>query len=88
MENESLMAQTLAQAKENIWADISQAIAKVWPSVQIIFEHEELITRCQRAIDEVKEALKQKPEEATNMIKVLNSKTRVELEEIQIAEGT
>jgi len=38
LENESLMAQTLAQAKENIWADISQAITEVWPSIQIIFE--------------------------------------------------
>jgi len=32
------MAQTLAQAKESIWADISHAIAEVWPSFQIIFE--------------------------------------------------
>ena len=37
-ENESLMAQTFAQAKENIWPDISQAITEVWPSIQIIFE--------------------------------------------------
>ena len=31
LENESLMAHTLAQAKENIWVDISQAIIEVWP---------------------------------------------------------
>jgi len=37
LENESLMAQTLAQAKEKIWANISQAITKDWPSIQIIF---------------------------------------------------
>ena len=38
LEDESLMAQTLAQAKENIWADIIQAITKFCPSIQIIFE--------------------------------------------------
>lgn len=37
LQDESLMAQTLAQAKENIWADISQAITEVWPFIQIIF---------------------------------------------------
>jgi len=37
LQSESLMAQTLAQSKENIWVDIGQSITKVWPSIQIIF---------------------------------------------------
>ena len=82
------MAQTLAQAKESIWVDISQAITEVWPSIQIIFEQEELKNRCQVAIDELKKLLKDKSSEATDMIRVLNSKTRVELEKIQILDKT
>lgn len=82
------MAQTLAQAKEKIWAYISQAITEVWPSIHIISEQEELINKCQVAIDEVKQLLKDKPSEATNIIKVLNSKTRAELEQIEILDKT
>lgn len=52
-QSQSLMAQTLAQAKESIWEDISQSITEVWPSIQIIFKREELINRCQVVIDEV-----------------------------------
>lgn len=37
LESGSLRAQILAQAKENIWADIGQAITEVWPSIQFIF---------------------------------------------------
>jgi len=80
------MAHTIAQAKERIWADISQAIVEIWPSIQIIFEQEELINKCQVAIDEVKQLLKDKPCEATDMTKVLNSKRRTKLEKIQILE--
>lgn len=37
------MAQTLAQAKETIWLDINEAMNEIWPSIQIIFEQQELI---------------------------------------------
>lgn len=80
------MAQTLAQAKERIWVDINHAITNVWPSIQIIFEQEELIDRCQKTIKQVRTTLGQKPAEATSMIKVLNSNTRAELEQIQIVD--
>lgn len=71
LENELLMSQTLAQSKENIWADISQATIEVWPPIKIISEQEELITKFQTAIQEVRVVLKQKPNEATYIIKVL-----------------
>jgi len=70
------MVDTLTQAKENIWTHIIQSMTDVWSSIQIIFEQQELITRCRAVIEEHKEALKNKLEEATYMIKVLNSKTR------------
>ena len=46
LESDLLMEDTLAQAKESIWTKISQAMTEVWPSIQIIFEQEELINRC------------------------------------------
>jgi predicted nuclease with TOPRIM domain len=35
---ETTMANTLAQAKENIWIDINKSMTEIWPSIQIIFE--------------------------------------------------
>lgn len=60
----------------------------VWPSIQIIFELKELFTRCREMIEEHKATLKTKPIEAIDMIKVLNSKKREELEEISIYDIT
>lgn len=37
-ESESLMANTLVHAKENIWKKDSESMTCVWPSIQIIFE--------------------------------------------------
>ena len=30
------MAQTVAQAKENIWVEINEAMTEIWPSIKII----------------------------------------------------
>lgn len=38
LESKSLMADTLAQDKEDVWLDINHSITEVWPSIQIIFE--------------------------------------------------
>lgn len=86
LESESLMANTLAHAKEIIWTKTSQSMIEIWPSIQIIFQQQELIIRCRALIEEQKAALKTKPTEATYMIKVLNSKTKEELEEINISD--
>ena len=60
----------------------------VWPSIQIIFEHQELITRCRSVIEKDKEDLKTKPVEALDMITVINSKSREKLEHINIIDRT
>ena len=74
------MAQTLAQAKENIWININKSMIEIWPSIQIIFELNELIQKSREAIEQIREKLEEKPTEATNIIKFLNSKKRYELE--------
>jgi len=37
LHSESIMGHSIAQAKENIWTKIGEAITKIWPSIQIIF---------------------------------------------------
>ena len=83
------MAQTLSQAKENIWTNINATIIDIWPVIQIIFEQEELIQILKKTlIEHVWEILGDKSTEATTLIKLLNSKTKEELEELQIEDRT
>jgi len=42
-ENESLIAKTIAQAKENIWIEINTSMTELQPSIKIIFEQEDLL---------------------------------------------
>ncbi len=48
------MVDTFPHAKENIWTHISPSMVDVWPSIQITFEQQELITRCRAVIEEQK----------------------------------
>ena len=82
------MDNTLAQAKENIWIDINKSMTEIWPSIQIIFEQHELIQKSRGAIEIIKEELGEKPTEATDLIRFLNSKKKQELEELEIEDRT
>lgn len=75
LKSESTMAQTLQQAKEILWIEINEAMIETWPSIQIIFQKEELIQRSKEVIEEVKVDLGQKLGEATTLVRLLNSKT-------------
>jgi hypothetical protein len=61
---------TLAEAKENIWMDISKSINEIWPMVQIMFEQHELVLRSRQAIDKIKGELGEMPTEANEIIRV------------------
>ena len=76
------MAHTLARDKESIWIETNETITEIWPSIQIIFQQEELIHKSKEVVKEIKTYLGQKPGEATPIIKILNSKTKEELEEL------
>jgi hypothetical protein len=79
LQKQTVMGKTLAEAKENIWMDISKSINEIWPMVQIMFEQHELVLRRKHAIDRIKGELGERPTEANEIIRFLNSKTREEL---------
>lgn len=74
--DESVNAQKFSEAKEKIWVDIISTISEVWPSIEIIFEWEQLLQKATTSIQEIKEELGHKNGESNKIIKVLNSKTR------------
>jgi hypothetical protein len=75
---------TLAEAKENIWIDISKSINEIWPMVQIMFEQHDLVLKSRQAIDRIRTELGEMPSTANEIIKFLNSKTKEELEELKV----
>jgi hypothetical protein len=82
------MENTLAQAKENIWIDISKSMSEIWPSIQISFKQHELVHKDGGAIEIIKEELGEIPTKATKLIIFLNSKNKQELEELEIEDRT
>jgi hypothetical protein len=88
LQRETVMAKTLSEAKENIWMDICQSVTEIWPLIQIMFEQHELVQRARQAIDRIKGELGEMPTEANEIIRFLNSKSKEELEALQIEDRT
>ena len=80
------LKEPLAQAKQQLWANIINSVNDIWPSIQFIYEQKDLVKSAKEAIQKIKEELGKKPEEALEIIKFLNSKNRQELEEIGISD--
>ena len=70
------LIEPLAQAKKQLWENIIKYVNDIWPSIQVIFEQNYLIKEASNAIQKVKEDLGKKPDEATEIIKFLNSKNK------------
>jgi hypothetical protein len=88
LQKQTVAGKTLAEAKENIWMDISKSINEIWPMVQIMFEKNELVLRSRQAIDKIKGELGEMPTEANEIIRFLNSKNKEELEDLKIEDRT
>jgi hypothetical protein len=82
------VGKTLAKSKENIWMDISKSMIEIWPLMQIMFKKHELVLRRRQAIDRTKGELGEMPIEANKIIRFLNSKTKEELENMEIEDRT
>ena len=82
------LAEPIAKVKKQLWANIIKSVNDIWPSIQVIFKKKDLIKESSEAIQKFKEELGNKTEEATKIIKFLNSKNKHELEEIGISDKT
>lgn len=87
-ENQPLTTQMTVEAKQRIQHNINVNIIELWLSFQIIFQQDDLVQRVKPVVEKTKDAIKQKPGEAHKIIKMVNSKTRYELEEVQIQDKT
>jgi hypothetical protein len=88
LQKQTVAGKTLAEVKENVWTDITKSINEIWPMIQIMFEQNELVQRSKQAIEKIRVELGDRPTQANDIIKFLNSKTREELEELKIEDRT
>jgi hypothetical protein len=84
LQKQTVAGNTLGEVKDNVWTDITKSINEIWPMIQIMFERNELVQRSKHAIDKIKVELGDRPTQANDIIKFLNSNRREELEEMKI----
>jgi hypothetical protein len=84
LQKQTILGKTLVESKENIWMDISKSMEEIWPLVKIMFEQHELVLRSRHAIEWTKGELGEMPTEANEIIRFVNSKTKDELESLEI----
>ena len=80
MEKELTLRDPLGQDKEQLWANIIDSVNDIWPSIQVIFEQNDLVKEATESIQSVKAELGEMLEEATRIIHFLNSKKKYELQ--------
>ena len=78
----------MAEVKKNLWTYITKSINEIWPMIQIMFEQNQLVQRSKQAIEKIRVELGDRPTQANDIIKFLNSKTKEELEELKIEDRT
>lgn len=82
LENDLTLQEPLGDIKEMLQANIIDFVNDVWPSIQVIFQQTELVKVATEAIQKTREELGDKLEEAIQLIRLLNSKNRYQLDEL------
>jgi len=71
LEKELTLKEPLSQAKKQIWANIINSVNDIFPSIQVIFEQNDLVKEAGEAIQRVRAKLGNKPEEASRIETIL-----------------
>lgn len=88
LEKDLTFENPLNDIKKILWTNIINSINDIWSSIQIIFEHIDLVKVALQEIEKTKEELGGKPEEAIRLIKFLNSRNKHQLEQLNIKDRT
>ena len=88
LEKDLTLERPLKEIKEILWDNIIQSINDVWPSIQIMYEHNDLVKLTLEEILKAREELGNMPEEANELIHFLNTKNIYQLEELGIQDRT
>ena len=78
----------LNEINDILWDNIIELIRDIWPSIQAIFEQNELVKVAQEEINRTRHELRGRPEQAQQLIQFLNSKTKQQLALLGIDDRT
>ena len=88
LEKDLSLEKPLREINEILWGNIIELIKSVWPSVQAIFEQNDLIKVAQEEINKTRDELRGRPEQANQLIQFLNTQTKRQLAELGIDDRT
>lgn len=88
LEKELTLQKPLGDMKEILWANIIDSVNDVWPSIWVIFEKNELVKVATEAIHKIREELGDKSKEVNQLIELLSSKNKYQLDELGIEDRT
>ena len=84
LEKDLTLDKPLAEIKGILWANITQSMSDVWPSIQVIYEQIELVNVAHGEIQKARALLGQMPNQANRLIHFMNSRNRKQLEQFGI----
>lgn len=84
LEKDLTFDKPLIEIKRILWANITQSINDVWPSIHVIFEQIDIVKAAQEENQRTKAELGKIPKEANRLIHFLNTRNKEQLEELGI----
>ena len=79
LEKDLSLEKPLNEINDILWGNIIELIKGIWPSIQAIFEQNELVKIAQEEINRTRHELRGRPEQAQQLIQFLNSRTKQQL---------
>lgn len=88
LEKDLSLEKPLKEINGILWDNIIELIKSIWPSIQAIFEQNDLIKVAQEEINRTRDELRGRPEQANQLIQFLNTRTKQQLAVLGIKERT
>ena len=88
LEKDLTLEKPLREINEILWDNIIQSIKDIWPSIQIMYEQNDLVKAALDEVENTRAELRNRPEETNQIIQFLNTQTKQQLEEVGIQDRT
>ena len=88
LEKDLTLEKPLREINDILWDNIIQSIKDIWSSIQIIYEQNDLVKVALDEVENTREELGNRPEEANQLIQFLNTQTRQQLVDQGIQDRT
>jgi len=88
LEKDLSLEKPLREINDILWTNIIDSIKSIWNFFQTIFEQNDLIKVAQEEIAKTRDELKNRPQQASQLIQFLNTRTKLQLSKLGIDDRT